>query len=349
MTALQPQLAVWRLFDLADEIDLRQVAGVRFALKRVRSGAVRLEEPPVELELPPLRVQGQEGSVRARVYPFGVVALTWRLPLGGRLPWEELETAVLELAGAPEVNAALHERMEGLARDLAPAMRRPQSEPGTEGFYVVHVAGTWPQLPAEELPARVDLAPLVLGETVRASRQLREDLKRRSFSYSEDDLAVLGFEGVFIYDHEGIWDLADLVEWVHAELLELDYYDQVLAKALESAPEVLRALGWGRYRAMARLRRILMERHAEITEVQIRLAGALRITEDLFYARVHRAATELYGAHELAAAVQTKLSTLAELYEMVSEEMRFRRGQAVEVAILALIALEVAWMLLGRG
>jgi len=348
VTARQPQLAVWRLFDLADEIDLHRVSGARFALQRMRSGAVRLEEAPVELELPPARARGREGSVRARVYPFGVVALSWRTPLGERLPWSELEAAVLELAGAPEVDSILRERLEGLVGGLAPAMRRPQSEPGEEGFYVVHVGGIEPALAAEELPGRVDLAPLVLGEAVRASTQVRQDLERRSFSYGDGDLAVLGFEGVFIYDREGIWDIADLVEWVHAELLELDYYDRVLAQALESAPEVLRELGWGRYGRLARLRRSLMERHAEINEVQTRLAGALRITEDLFYARVHRAATELYGARELAAAVQAKLGTLTEIYRMVSEEMQFRRAQAVEVAILALIALEVVWALLGR-
>ncbi len=347
-TVREPHVAVWRLFDLADEIDTDRVAGTRFALRRSRSGAVRLEEPPVELDLGDHGFAGRTGRLRARVYPFGVVALAWRVRLGERLPWDGLESAALELVDAPGLDAWMRERLAPLRRELAPALARPLTAPGEEGFYAVHVQGFEPELSADALLQELDLAPLVLGERVAASAQLRADLARHAFSYSTGDLALLGFDGVFIYDQEGIWDVADLVEWVHAELLELDYYDGVLARALEGAPQVLRELGWGRYGRLARLRRNLMERRAEITEVQTRLAGALRITEDLFYARIHRDATEVYGAAELAGAVQAKLQALNAIYQMVSEEMQFRRSQAVEVAILALIALEVVWLLLGR-
>jgi uncharacterized Rmd1/YagE family protein len=72
----------------------------------------------------------------------------------------------------------------------------------------------------------------------------------------------------------------------------------------------------------------------------------LRITEDLFYAKIYRAALELYGAHELERSVEEKLRALEATYEMVTEEVVHLRSQAVEVGILALIAFEVVRALL---
>jgi hypothetical protein len=135
--------------------------------------------------------------------------------------------------------------------------------------------------------------------------------------------------------------VADLVEFVHAQLLELSYYDRVLTEELERVPQVLRVRGlWG-YGWLQRLRRHLMARHAEIADVKARMEGALRITEDLFYAKIYQAALELYGAHELERSVEEKLRALEATYEMVTEEVAYLRSQAVEVGILALIAFEV--------
>ncbi|MFX7988872.1 hypothetical protein ABTK55_20055, partial [Acinetobacter baumannii] len=74
----------------------------------------------------------------------------------------------------------------------------------------------------------------------------RREMERYRYSYSTEDLALLGFDRVFILDSEGIWDVADLVEFVHAQLLELSYYDGVLTQELEAVPQVLRHRGlWG--------------------------------------------------------------------------------------------------------
>lgn len=153
----------------------------------------------------------------------------------------------------------------------------------------------------------VDLTPLWMGAEEEFAPEVRREVERYRYSYSTEDLALLGFDRVLILDSEGIWDVADLVEFVHAQLLELSYYDRVLTEELELVPQVLRHRGlWG-YGRLQRLRRRLMARHAEIADVKARMEGALRITEDLFYAKIYRAALELYGAYELEKSVEEKL------------------------------------------
>ncbi len=221
---------------------------------------------------------------------------------------------------------------------LQGALLHPEKKRLSEEFTVYHALG----IEGEKAHAPpVDLTPLWMGAREEFAPEVRREMERYRYSYSTEDLALLGFDRVFILDSEGIWDVADLVEFVHAQLLELSYYDGVLTQELEAVPQVLRHRGlWG-YGKLQRLRRRLMARHAEIADVRARMEGALRITEDLFYAKIYRAALELYGAHELERSLEEKLRVLEATYEMVTEEVVHLRTQAVEVGILALIAFEV--------
>jgi hypothetical protein len=142
-------------------------------------------------------------------------------------------------------------------------------------------------------------------------------------------------------DPEDIWDVADLVELAHAELVELSYYDRILARELRQVPGVLRSRPRWSFHKYEKLRRRLMELHAEITDVHNRLRGALKVTEDLYYARIHRTAMELYGARELDDLIGERLQFLSKTYDMVSEEGRHFRSQLLEFAIFVLILIEV--------
>jgi len=340
MRLLEPKLAFYRLYDVADEIELATLDWPRAALRRPRS-PIKLAEPPAELALGGAQVAGRKGELRARVFPFGVVSIRLLVPLGADCSLEEARTLALE-PGEGVFEAAL-KAVEGRLR---PALYRPLEAPGEEEFSVFFFAGTDPARPASQLLDELDFLPLVLGEAEAFSPQVREELLRMAFSYTEEDLAVLGYERLLLYDSEGVWDVADLVEFVHAEILELAYYDHLLTRQLADLPDALARYSPWRYRHYERLRRRLMQVHAEVTEVRARMEAALKITEDFFYARVYRAAAELYGAQELAETTREKLLALSTLYEMITEEQNFARAQAVELGIFALILFEVLRALL---
>ena len=343
-----PKIALYRLFDVADEIELDRLDLRRSRLVRPRS-AVRFGEPPAELDLGPRHFAGYTGQLSARIYPFGVVALRLRLDLGEAIPLEAFREAALSVPESPELGAFFEGELAGLQKTLAPALFRPFAEPEEEEFAVLFFTGTEPALPASALFEALPVAELVLGERERFSPEVEGELRRYAFSYTEEDLAVLGYERVLLFDSEGIWDVADLVEFVHAELLELAYYDRLLAAALRDLPEELARYSPWRYRHYDRLRRRLMQVHAEVTEARSRLAEVLKVTEDFFYARVLRAAGRLYGAEELAGATAEKLEVLADLHAKIAEEQNFARAQAVEIGIFALILFEVLRALWGGG
>ncbi|WP_243094526.1 hypothetical protein [Thermus thalpophilus] len=338
MNLLSPHIALYRLFDLADEIDLSRLSTPRLRLSRARLGAVRFQNPPAEVELGVRSVEGLSGLLTARLYEFGVVSLSFRIHLGERVPWEVFLEKGLKIPELPFWDGFFLAELAALEPYLKGALLRPEEKRLSEEFAVYHALGL-EGAKAHDPP--VDLTPLWMGTAEEFAPEVRREMERYRYSYSTEDLALLGFDRVLILDSEGIWDVADLVEFVHAQLLELSYYDRLLTEELEAVPEVLKERGlWG-YGKLQRLSRRLMARHAEIAHVRARMEGALRITEDLFYAKIYRAALELYGAHELERSVEEKLRVLEATYEMVTEEVAHLRTQAVEVAILALIAFEV--------
>lgn len=345
MFVRSPQIAVYRLIDLADEVDLSKLELERLALYRGRRGTVRFARPPATLDLGPHTAGGRPGHLSARIYEFGVCTLRWRVELGDRLDWNTL-LGEADRVLAPEALAPFFEeqvkRLEGM---IAPALVHPAEERLTEEFAVVHLRGTEPELATDVLLERPETLALVLGERTEFSAAVRRELDQYAFGYSRRDLSVLGFDRVLIVDPDGIWDVADLVELAHAELIELGYYDRILRRELEALPRSLaRRRGFFRGffgRGHGTLLRRLMERHAEITDVRSRLGGALTITEDLFYAKVYRRAMALYGATELAGTMETRLRVLTDVYTMVSGEGNARRAEILEAGILILVLLEV--------
>lgn len=341
----RPQVAVYRLFDLAEEVDLSQLALERLRLFRARQGAVQFDRPPATADLGVHTVDGRTGRLTARIYEFGVCVLHWRVELGEVLAWDDLldgADAVIESEALEPFFASQLERLEAM---IAPALVGPVEERLDEELAVIHLEGLEPDEPAAGLLEHPEAAALVLGERTDFTDSVRRELEQYAFGYSRRDLAVLGFHRVLIVDPEGIWDVADLVELAHAELIELGYYDRILRRELESLPRILaRRPGFFRSlagRGDARLLHGLMERHAEITEVRSRLRGALTITEDLFYAKIYRRAMALYGATELAETMETRLQVLSDVYSMVNGQADARRAEALELGILLLVLIEV--------
>ncbi|MGD2116555.1 MAG: hypothetical protein PVG07_15990, partial [Acidobacteriota bacterium] len=272
-TVRRPRIAVYRLFDLAEEVDLGQLALERLRLFRARRGAVKFERPPATADLGDQTVDDRSGRLTARIYEFGVCVLRWSVDLedgAGRVDWSELFEAADGIIEARALEPFFEEQLRRLEAMIAPALIRPVEVRLREEFAVIHLEGVEPaDRPAAELLDRPETAALVLGEREELSVSVRRELEQYAFGYGRRDLAVLGFDRVLIVDPEGIWDVADLVELAHAELIELGYYHRILQRELESLPGLL-ARRPGFFRSLAgrrdaRLMQGLMARHAEIT------------------------------------------------------------------------------------
>jgi hypothetical protein len=349
-----------RLFDVAYAIDLGR-AEARWAAQARASSRLRLTATPpkaMAFGVPPLAValdpvtldldgEAVQAGVEARLYDFGAISIALRVPIAG-VAWSgfvnRLNQIERALAAGPQTGlwATL---LDQVRRPLAPALVRAAASAIEEDYLVGLVQSFDQALSAAALLERVDLVPLLSGETRALSDGARQDLLRQRFSWYTDDLVVLTWDRAFIYEPRGDSDVLDVLEVANAQLLEMRYYDELLDDELPRMYDLVasarRAASLLASRRFAELARRLYTLVAEVTELTERVDNALQVTEDVYLARVYGAALDLFRVRSVSAAVDRKLAIIRDTYTALHDEGAARRAELLELLITILIVIEV--------
>ncbi|HTU55091.1 MAG TPA: hypothetical protein VMF62_14080 [Acetobacteraceae bacterium] len=355
-------IVAYRLFDIAYAIDLSALetlwterapsGSTRARLSATPPEAVSFGVPPVELPLDPvslpLATASLHAEVTARFYDFGVVTFAVKVPAGD-LAWADYAERMNEMDRSLRdegAGADLWGRLlEDVRRRFAPALVRP-AESAVEEDYLIGIVSSFDEkLTAEALRSRIDLAPLLSGESRALSEGARADLLRQRFSYYADDLAVLTWDRAFIYEPRQDSDVADVLEVANAQLVEMRYYDELLDAELprmydliERTQRTTRLLASRRFADLARRLSGLV---AEVTELTEKVDNALKVTEDVYLARVYEAALDLFRVSIFGAAVDRKLAIIRDTYAALYQEASAARAALMEGIIVVLILIEI--------
>lgn len=395
------EIWVYRLYDVAQEIDLSQIEAMlfrdhpmrRMRLTKVRSKALSFKNPPLTFQLPASSVTLQRHEIPVQVsgklYDFGVLSISMRLIIEDASYDELLKTYAANghsqaMATPSSVMLSLHDqtatdsydpslptsfdaynRLRQYAselmldepdrldevfrryRDELIARVRPALSGGAyEGYiedFVIYVFDRW--------PTEWDPVPILLGEMGTVSEAMRREALRHTYSYS-DDTVMVTWDSAIVSDPDGANDVADLLEFAKAQLLELRYYDDLLDgeltdlyTALESAPKGFTSgsvlFGRGRSRRTRELMRRMMELIVEITEFTGRIENALKVTHDYYYVRIYTGAQTLFRMKEWSESIGHKMDVLSQHYQLLSDETTSQRFIWIDTLILLLIAIEI--------
>jgi hypothetical protein len=348
-----------RLFDIAYAIDLSRaeriwadrarVASSRLRLVSTPAKAVAFGVPPVEVPLEPMVLALPDGAVSAsvliRLYDFGVVTLALRVP-AEQMHFAAFTSLLNAVDGATSAASVWADLLGQVRTIFADALIRPGEATLEEDYLVGMVEAFDTKLTAEALQERIDLVPLLSGETRPLSPAARNDLLARRFSYYTDDFVALTWDRAFIYEPRGDSDVLDVLEVANAQLLEMRYYDEWLDAELPRMYDLVEGMQRARSlfasRRFAGLARRLYAMVAEVTELTERVDNALQVTEDVYLARIYGAALELFRVATVSAAVDRKLAIVRDTYAALYEEASSGRAAVMEAAIVGLICLEVA-------
>lgn len=354
------EIIFYRLFDIAYAIDLRRAEAVlarrpaaaarRKRLSATPPKAVSFDSPPVVLGLDPVRLPlddtTQEASVAGHLYDFGVLSLALSVPVRD-LPWASFVDRVNALAAAlgdPASDALWSSLVARVRAELAEALVRPSETPLQEDYTVALVRAFDRPMTAARIAADIDLVPLLSGERLPLADDARAELLRARFSYYVDDYAVLTWDRAFVYEPHPDTDVIDVLEVANAQLLEMRYYDELLDDELPrmyALVEQTQRSGLLSSRRFAKLARRLYTLVAEVTELTERVDNALHVTEDVYLARVYAGAVDLLRVKLFSTAVERKLAIIRDTYAALYDEAGARRAEVLELAIVALILIEI--------
>ena len=192
-------------------------------------------------------------ATHARVYDFGALTIVWSVAIPphttlGRLTElaEELDQLQILLDGW------MHDDRD-VAMDLVrDGLIRPDLRESHETFTLFSISAFDVPVTATELLDAPETMALVVGDRDALSAQLRADVRAASFSYTEHDLVAIGYDQGIIYDATNAADIAALLEFALAQVLELDYYDDLLDKRISHIVDTVQATRSGRRRGRGR-------------------------------------------------------------------------------------------------
>jgi len=350
---------VYRLFDVGYGIALDRAfdllasaAPERRRPSRGEAQTIQIPNPPVTASLgtETLEIAGHvvEVEMSARVFDFGAVSLRARIGSPPGLGWSAFASWGAAVGVAPWADVFPRLRDKLIAR-IAPAIEQPMVSPLTEDYTVfrVHrlVDGNGAPVPAATLED-FDIARLLLGEQRPLAASARKELLSPRHSYFEDDLAVLTWGAALVVEpvrHDT--DVQYVLEFANAQLLELRWYDAVLDAELPAIQTLLIHARQGFHlfgRRYSRLLERLQRRVADSVELVERVENSLKVTDDVFLARVYARALEEFRERVWRSGIDRKMRIVRDTYDMLNAESIARRSETLEVVVVLLIALEIA-------
>ncbi|HOX34445.1 MAG TPA: hypothetical protein P5217_04260 [Methanoregulaceae archaeon] len=343
-------LRFYRMYDIGREVDLseleealtRSYSTARAGFVRVRPKSIIMEDPPLMIRMQPFRVERDgkivEFTVAARLYDVGVISFCFTC-----------EDAEGDLVGLSHL-AFLFPHQEGLAdyfvrylmtlaELIRPHIRDFALNPDFFEDYTIYATG--------KRDDTFDPVPLMLNERNAIAPALKQEITANSLSYTPDDLAILSWDAAFLCDVEYPADIIDLIEFANVQVLELRYYDKELSRQMEKMYDDIE--GAERLTQYSRMRRYhtimsgLLETQAEISETVEKVDNLIKVTEDVYYARVYATALKVMRSGQWSESVNKKIEVIRETYTMLSGEVRIQHSNFLEWIVIVLIAIEIGF------
>ena len=194
------------------------------------------------------------------------------------------------------------------------------------------------------------IAQIVRGENVPLSDGEQQEIMQSKISYYPNDLAVISWNGAFLYDSTaGAETVIQLLEYANSQLLEFRHYDELLTRELESVYDFhgKRLDGhlarWRTAKRASRLHTVLLD-VGELTE---RADNAIKFLSDMFSARLYKVAASKIGATDYKNLVNQKVHTAEELYRFMVDQFHQSRAFVLEVMVVIILVIELIWLFKG--
>jgi hypothetical protein len=350
----------YRLFDIGYAVELDTAAALLAPIGPERRRPARGEAQGLQIANPPVGVTlgvrelvignvPYRAQLAARLFDFGVCSVQLDVALPASMAWDDFVALARGVEYSPEVAEMMASELATLCERIAPAVERPGLAPVSEEYLVFRISALRDgRSTAAPLALLTDerLALLLLGEQRPLAPQARSSLLSNRFSYYADDLVVLTWDNALVVEPQANdRDVEYILEFANAQLLELRVYDALLDAELPAMYDRV---------AAARPRRLplptrrfqsvladLQTRVADVTETVERAENALKVTDDVYLARVYGAALELFRANAWRRGIERKLEIFRETYAMLNGEAQSVRAELLEIVIILVIVAEL--------
>jgi hypothetical protein len=354
--SLQGSVLVLIQFDVCEEINLdalRDIFGARrqeASFKHPAPGYVRFQRAPVVEPVEPLILEsGERLDVQIKYYDYGVLSVVFELPFSG--DWDTLVRLASRWVWDTDFTSFAQKIVKQKIERARPALVKLYDSWLHEDYFVFHVRDIAGNPTASELLATQGgrIAQIVRGENVPLSEGEQQEIMQSKISYYPNDLAVISWNGAFLYDtSSGAETVIQLLEYANSQLLEFRHYDELLTRELASVYDFMdHGSGiWARWRTArraSRLHTVLLD----VDELTERADNAIKFLSDMFSARLYKVAASKIGVTDYKDLVNQKVHTAEELYRFMVDQFHQSRAFVLELMVVIILIIDLIWLFKG--
>src|SRR6202041_224568 len=271
--SLQGSVLVLIQFDVCEEINLdalRDIFGARrkeASFKHPAPGYVRFERAPVVEPVEPLVLEsGERLDVQIKYYDYGALSVVFELPFSG--DWETLVRLAGRWVWDTDFTSFARKIVKQKIERARPALVKLYDSWLDEDYFVFHVRDIAGNPSAADLLSAEGgrIAQIVRGENMPLSEGEQQEIMQSKISYYPNDLAVISWNGAFLYDSTaGAETVIQLLEYANSQLLEFRHYDELLTRELQSVYDFMDqgsmgiAARWRTAKRASRLHTVLLD------------------------------------------------------------------------------------------
>lgn len=315
---------------------------------------------PQMVRLPALERVGPRGPVKLdrviKLLPVGAISITVRVPF-------EVDR-IEDLVGYHDLqfdtgslNADVRLLAEAVHRELAPFSIRPNPHLAEEEAYTVFCLES-PMLNRDGTKTgaeqwfqanRRQVAALLTQESDQAhlSNQEADESTARYLSYYQNDLVVMDWDAALLIDErEDFEETLYVMELANLQLAELEAYDRLIDESLERS---YRDLNRRDSRKRKHVLRELREIRIDMARFNDELRNITKFFGDWHLAKVYEHVAARFHLGDWHRALEEKLKTLDELYEILKHDENNRWMLMLEVTIVLLFIIDLVMLFVGLG
>lgn len=348
-------ILIYRVFDIAEEVNLvsvekilsEAIANERLKLKKGPRDALVMKNAPVilnaqELELD-LAGQKVKCDVFAKIWDYGVLSITFQIPIEPGTSWQRLIEYSAYLENDQKLDEIAKVRTAELVTMLKPALQKPRTWDQFEDYVVFFFEKLRGLEKSTDLLKSADIPSLILGETsFNPSEKSKQSILESTYQYSSDDLAVIDWNSAVVVEPSGKKEVPEVLEFALTQMMEMRYYDDLLDDRLyELYDEIEKTRGSIFKSQFSVLAREASTRYIEFSEFIERIDNSLKVVGDFYLATIFRGASAKFRIRDWQESITQKMNLMARVSELLSAEVHAGRSLILETIVVLLIALEI--------
>src|ERR1700692_3168693 len=355
---LQGSVLVLIQFDVCEEIKLdalRDIFGARrqeASFKHPAPGYVKFQRTPlVEAAEPLVLDSGERLDVQIKYYDYGVVSVVFELPFAG--DWDRLVRLAGRWVWDTDFTSFAQKIVKQKIDRARPALVKLYDSWLHEDYFVFPVRDIAGNPSAAVLLSTQGgrIAQIVRGENVPLSDGEQQEIMQSKISYYPNDLAVISWNGAFLYDSAaGAETVIQLLEYANSQLLEFRHYDELLTRELKSVYDFMDSGSTGILARWRTAHRDSRPHNAltDVDELTERADNAIKFLSDMFSARLYKVAASKIGVTDYKDLVNQKAHTAEELYRFMVDQFHQSRAFVLELMVVIILIIDLIWLFKGR-